>query len=592
MTLILSAHALSKSHGSQNLFTDISFSLYEGDRMGLVGPNGAGKSTLLKVLVGIEDVDSGKIAKKQGVRIAYAGQSPEFSDDSVEQIMLLANKVISEEEASVKAQILLHKAGFTDYTQKASSLSGGWKKRLDIIRALMQDPDLILLDEPTNHLDLEGIAWLEKFLQRERFSYFIVSHDRHFLDVICTKVIELNRCFPKGVFACDGNFSTFTERREGFLQAQLEEERSLASTVRDEVDWMRRSPKARTTKSKSRMERAENAIQDLQELNQRNQTSKVGVDFVASERETRNLIVCNNLGKSLGGKVLFKGVDFKLSPRSRLGIVGKNGTGKTTLLKILSGEISPDIGTVKYAQDLKLVYFDQHRETLDPDITLREALSPGGDFVKFQGQLIHVNGWAKKFLFFQDRLNLPVRCLSGGERARILLARLMLQPADVLFLDEPTNDLDIATLEVIENSLLEFAGAIVLISHDRFLMNRVCTQILGLGQEKEQGLFADLAQWEEASRDLEKKKEKEEKASIVSNRPKKLSYKEQKELEGMESAILVAEEKLLSLQKKLEENLDPKEALSTYEHLGAAQVSLDSLYGRWQVLLDKGFSSS
>ncbi len=592
MTLILSAHSLSKSHGSQNLFTDISFSLYEGDRMGLVGPNGAGKSTLLKVLVGIEDVDSGKIAKKQGVRIAYASQSPEFSDESVKQIMLSANKVLSEEEASVKAQILLHKAGFTDDTQAASSLSGGWKKRLDIIRALMQDPDLILLDEPTNHLDLEGIAWLEKFLQRERFSYFIVSHDRHFLDVICTKVIELNRSFPKGVFACDGNFSTFTERREGFLQAQLEEERSLASTVRDEVDWMRRSPKARTTKSKSRMERAEDAIQDLQELTQRNQTSKVGVDFVASERETRNLIVCNNLGKSLGGKVLFKGVDFKLSPRSRLGIVGKNGTGKTTLLKILSGEITPDIGTVKYAQDLKLVYFDQHRETLDPDITLREALSPGGDFVKFQGQLIHVNGWAKKFLFFPDRLNLPVRCLSGGERARILLARLMLKPADVLFLDEPTNDLDIATLEVIENSLLEFAGAVVLISHDRFLMDRVCTQILGLGQEREQGLFADLAQWEEASRDLEKKKEKEEKASTVSNRPKKLSYKEQKELEGMESAILIAEEKLHTLQKKIEENLDPKEALITYEHLGAAQVSLDSLYERWQVLLDKVSQSS
>lgn len=588
MTLLLSAQSLSKAHGSQNLFTDIFFSLYEGDRMGLVGPNGAGKSTLLKILIGDEDPDSGHVAKKQGIRIAYAGQSPEFPEISITQVMILARGALSLDEAEVKAEVLLHRAGFTDYEQMASKLSGGWKKRLDIVRALMQDPDLILLDEPTNHLDLEGISWLEKFIQKERTSYLIVSHDRYFLDVVCTKVIELNRCFPKGVFTCDGNWSTFTERRTGFLEAQLKEERSLASTVRDEVEWMRRSPKARTTKSKSRVERAENAVQDLRELSQRNQTSKVGIDFVASERETRNLIVCNNLGKSLGGKTLFKGVDFKLSPKSRLGIVGRNGTGKTTLLKILSGEISPDMGTVKYAQDLKLVYFDQHRETLDPKLTLREALSPGGDFVKFQGQLIHVNGWAKKFLFFPDRLTLPVHCLSGGERARILLARLMLQPADVLFLDEPTNDLDIATLEVIENSLMEFPGAVVLISHDRFLMDRICTQILGLGEDKERGLFADLAQWEEASRKVEEEKKKEVKTQALEPpRPKKLSYKEQKELEGMEGTIAAFEEKLLSLQKKLEGTQDSKELVTLYSQLGEAQSSLDLLYERWQVLLDK-----
>ncbi|MBS0626622.1 MAG: ABC-F family ATP-binding cassette domain-containing protein, partial [Verrucomicrobia bacterium] len=229
MTLLLNVQALSKAYGSQNLFTDIFFSLYGGDRMGLVGPNGAGKSTLLKILAGMEEKDFGEIAKKQGIKIAYAGQSPEFPKKSIEEIMLLSNKNLSKEEAQVKAQILLHKAGFTDYDQEASQLSGGWKKRLDIVRALMEDPDLVLLDEPTNHLDLEGIFWLEKFIQKERVSYLIVSHDRYFLDVVCTRVIELNRCFPKGVFTCDGNWSTFIERRQNFLQAQLKEERSLAS---------------------------------------------------------------------------------------------------------------------------------------------------------------------------------------------------------------------------------------------------------------------------------------------------------------------------------------------------------------------------
>ncbi len=588
MTLLLSAQSLSKSHGSQNLFTEISFSLYEGDRMGLVGPNGSGKSTLLKILADKEDPDSGHIAKTKGTVITYAAQASEFPPLSLEKIMVEEKGGLSKEEALVKARILLHKAGFIDYEQNAKELSGGRKKRLDIVRAFMKDPDIVLLDEPTNHLDLEGIMWLEKFLQRERASYLIVSHDRHFLNSVCTKVVELNRCFPKGVFSCDGNWSAFSERRELFLKAQLEEQRSLASTVRDEVEWMKRSPKARTTKSKSRVERAENAVKELEELGQRNRVSNVGIDFIASERETRNLIVCHNLGKSLGGKTLFKGVDFKLSPKGRLGIVGKNGTGKTTLLRILAGEIAPDTGTVKYAQDLKLVYFDQHRETLDPNLTLREALSPGGDFVQFRGMPIHVNGWAKKFLFSPDRLNLTVSRLSGGERARILLARLMLQPADVLFLDEPTNDLDIATLEVIESGLLDFAGAVVIISHDRFLMDRVCTQVLGLGEGNEQGLFADIAQWENACTVKEEKKEKTEKTILPSvSKPKKISYKEQKELEGMEAAVMLAEKKIEDLQKQLEENQNSKNSVGLYERLGQVQLELESLFDRWQELLNK-----
>lgn len=580
MTLLVSVQNISKAFGSQTLFEEISFPLVQGDRMGLVGPNGAGKSTLLKILFGLESQDSGQVSKRQGVKIAYASQSPEFPAEAVKEVLMAASSK-GREEALLEARILLDKAGFPSEELLASTLSGGWKKRLDILRAVIQEPDLILLDEPTNHLDLEGILWLEKFLRRERVSFLVVSHDRAFLESVCSKILELNRAFPKGTFLVDGGWSTFQERRFAFLEAQLKQERSLASSVREEVAWMRTSPKARTSKSKARLQKAEGMIEELGELEERNATRSVAIAFAASQRQTRSLITAKNLSKSFGDKCLFKGVDLKLSPGTRLGVVGENGTGKTTLLKILNGEEFPDMGTVKYADDLSLVYFDQHREQIDPNLTLKEALSPQGEFIRFQGQEIHVHGWAKRFLFFPDRLNLPVSCLSGGEKARILLARLMLKPADVLFLDEPTNDLDIATLEVMERTLLEFPGAVVLITHDRHLMDRVCTQILGLGRQTAE-LFADYSQWEDRS---EKKVEDKKEEKKVAPAPlKKISYKEQKELEGMEAAIQAQEEKLLSCQDRIEKEGG---GAPLYEEMAKIQLAIEALYERWQVLLSK-----
>ncbi|MDB6080805.1 MAG: tylosin resistance protein, partial [Chlamydiia bacterium] len=469
---LLGIQSLSKAHGTQELFEDISFTIAEGDRIGLLGPNGAGKSTLLKILMGLEKADYGSISRRQGLRVGYASQSPEFSSKTLEKVLTDQDLLHGDEnERLTRARILLGKAQFTDFTQDASTLSGGWKKRLDIVRALMQEPDLLLLDEPTNHLDLEGIVWLEKLLMREKAGYVVVSHDRYFLENVANKIIELNKCYPQGLFISSGNMSSYRQHKEEFLLGQAEQERSLASVVRDEIEWLRKSPKARTTKSRSRIEKAHNLIEELSEVSKRNKISTVDLDFTASDRETRKLLSAKNLAKSLSDKELFKGIDLLLSPGSRLGIVGKNGTGKTTLLKILAGKITQDAGTIKYADNLKLVYFDQHREHIPPQATLKEALSPNGEMVNYRGQSIHVNGWARKFLFAPDRLTLPVSYLSGGERARILIARLMLEPADILFLDEPTNDLDIATLEVIEESLKEFPGAVVLISHDRCLMD-------------------------------------------------------------------------------------------------------------------------
>lgn len=590
MSSLLGAHSLTKSYGTQVLFKNISFTLVQGDRIGLIGPNGAGKSTLLKILMESELPDAGNISRRQGLRVGYASQAPEFPALPLEELLMQEGHG-NELERRTRARILLGKAQFADFYANASELSGGWKKRLDIARALMQEPDLLLLDEPTNHLDLEGILWLEKFLTREKISYVVISHDRYFLENVSNKIIELNKCFPQGLFVCEGAMGVYTERKEDFLRGQIETQRSLASTVRDEIDWLRQSPKARTTKAEARVNKAYELMEELSEIKQRNKSYKVEIDFNASERETRKLLVAKNLAKSLGGKTLFQGLDLVLSPGSRLGIVGKNGTGKTTLLKLLASHIPQDMGTIKYADDLKLVYFDQHREQLPPNVTLRRALSPTSDNVQYRGQSIHVNGWAKKFLFSPERMELPVHCLSGGERARILIARLMLEPADILFLDEPTNDLDISTLEVIEESLKEFAGAVVLISHDRCLMDRVCTSIIGLGNGDTPQFFADYGKWEQAQiQPAKKEAPAKPQLSTPPPQPKKLSYKEQKELEGMEKNIENQEGEIAALQQQLESPelaTDPHKSLECYRLLAKAEQELQRLFERWQYLLDK-----
>lgn len=589
MTPLISAHSLSKSYGTITLFKSVSFTISNGDRIGMFGPNGAGKSSLIKILAGMETPDEGHISKKQNIRIGYSSQTSQIPEMTVEQFLVSQRPKNEEAQAVILARILLGKAEFTDFNMNASLLSGGWKKRLDILKALMNEPEILLLDEPTNHLDLEGILWLEKFLQKVSISYLIISHDRYFLDNVTNKIIEINKCYPEGLLQNPGNMTAFLERKIAFQEAQEKLEKGLSYKVREEIDWLRTSPKARTTKSQSRIKQAHKLIDELSEVKQRNKVNQVEIDFSASERETRKLLVAKNVCKSFGDKQLFKNIELTLGPGTRVGIVGKNGTGKTTLLKILSGSIPQDSGTIKYADDLRIVYFDQQREQIPPNISLREAFSPNSDIVNYRGQQIHVNGWAKKFLFSPDRLNLPVGYLSGGEKARILIAKLMLEPADILFLDEPTNDLDIATLEIMEESFTTFEGAIVLISHDRYMMGRLCTKIVGLGENQEHQQFASYSQWEQSQNSLPKK---EKAQKLTPNAPPqqkqekgiKLTYKEKKELESIESLILEAEEKIESLNNELKINSN---SLENYKLLGDIQNKLDALYSRWQVLLDK-----
>ena len=332
MTLLLRAQSISKSFGTQTLFENISFSIFQGDRIGLLGPNGSGKTTLLKTIMDIESVDQGSISKTKNLRIAYASQSPEFPSLPLEEILIKDIGSLSDVDLRTRARILLGKFLFQDYTQNASTLSGGWKKRLDIARALMHEPDLLILDEPTNHLDLEGILWLEKFLKKENITYLIVSHDRYFLENVSNKIIELNKCYPEGILVANGTLSDFMEQKKFFLEAQAQRQKGLASTVRQEVEWLKKNPKARTTKSQSRINNAYNLIDELSSIKQRNTVSTVDINFSATDRETKKLLVAHNLKKSWENKTVFEKVDLMLSPGTRLGIVGKNGTGKTTLL--------------------------------------------------------------------------------------------------------------------------------------------------------------------------------------------------------------------------------------------------------------------
>lgn len=594
MSLLLSCQKLSKSFGTKRLFQGLSLSVFSGDRVGLIGPNGSGKSTLLKILSGEgESADEGDLSMKKGVKIGYVPQTCEFPEVPVNEVLLRSietDEGLEEYEKEHLVQVWLSKCGFSGGEPTANRLSGGWKKRLSIIEQCVKSPDLLLLDEPTNHLDLEGVLWLEKFLLREVKGYVVVSHDRYFLQGVVNRIIEINRMFPEGIFSIDGSYQVFLEKKQEFLNGQLEKERSLASKARKEVDWLSRSPQARTTKSKSRVDQANQLLAELANVRTRNIEKKAQIDFVASERETRKLVVAKNLSKTVGGKELFRHLDFILSPRTRMGLIGPNGSGKTTLLRLMSGEVTQDLGNIKWADDLKIVYFDQHRVQLPQQISLREALSPQGDYILFHGRSIHVNGWCKRFLFSPEDLERPIGKFSGGERARIAIAHLMLQPADLLLLDEPTNDLDIPTLEILEETLLDFPGAVVLITHDRCMLDRVCNGVLVLGGDTGACVYADYAQWQASLQSPIVSLQSKEKNVEVSQKKKGLSYLELREYGDIEKKIPLLEEEVRQFTDLLETDEVAKNPIRLSEvctAMGLVETQIEQLYLRWDQLNKK-----
>jgi ATP-binding cassette subfamily F protein uup len=594
MGVLLSVSALSKSFGARPLFGNLSLSLSDGDRTGLIGPNGSGKTTLLEILAGQEAPDSGTRALRKQTRLAYVPQDSVFAPgDTVASVLTaaLAGLPLDDEEKSARIELMLGRSEFTDRSTPAAALSGGWKKRLSIAAALITSPDVLLLDEPTNHLDLEGILWLETAIESAG-ACLVVTHDRYFLERVATNMLEVNRIYPGSAFQAQGNYSEFLERREDFLEAQKKQTDALATRVRREIEWLRRGPKARTGKSRARIDSAGRLIDEFSAANQRARTGTAKIDFTASDRKTKRLIEAEGIGKTLGGRRLFQNLSLTLAPGVRIGLVGANGSGKTTLLKLLAGELDPDEGEIRRAERLQIVSFAQDRGAhLDPAVSLRRALCPEGDMVIYRDRTIHVAGWAKRFLFLEEQLDMPVSKLSGGERARVMIARLMLATADVLLLDEPTNDLDIPTLEVLEDSLLEFPGAIVLVSHDRYLLDRVSTVVIGLDGSPTNGaggVFADYSQWEafRAEQLSEKPAPKLPRPATLADEPKKkLSYLQQREWDGMEAKILEAEHQLAACQHEFDASTsDPNRVTEAYDKMHAAQRRVEDLYARWAEL--------
>jgi ABC transport system ATP-binding/permease protein len=599
---IINAQGISKQYGVKPLFQNVSFTVSEGDRIGLIGPNGSGKSTLLEILCGRVKPDSGEVATRKLSRVSYVAQVSEFAPGETVRSVIesaLERAAVAPVEREARTSEALGRAGFIDFDTPAVALSGGWRKRLRITEGLVQQADVLLLDEPTNHLDFAGIEWLESLLQNAPFACVVVSHDRYFLENVASEVVELNRIYLDGSLRVKGNYSTFLARKEEYLDAQGKRQDALTNRVHSELEWLRRGPRARRTKAKARIDKAHELIGELADLNSRSRTANAKIDFSATDRQTKQLIELEGVSYAIGDRALFARVNFTIKAGMRVGLVGQNGSGKTTLLRLLRGDIEPTAGEIRRADALRIVYFDQNRQ-LDPDLTLRRALAPDSDSVIYQDRVIHVASWAARFLFDAADLNQPIGRLSGGERARVLIAQLMLQPADVLLLDEPTNDLDIATLEILEESLVEYRGALVLVTHDRFMLDRVSTIVLGLDGLGEAERFGDYSQWDawqrahqaNAARSVpaESARPSSENNAAPSAPRKKLSYLEAREFAAIETKMAEAERQLGVLRATLEDPAIASDAArlhDTYTQMEAAQSLVDKLYARWAELEDK-----
>jgi len=599
---IINAQGISKSFGSTLLFQNVSFTVSEGDRIGLIGPNGSGKSTLLRILAGNEDLDRGEIAVRKRVRLACVLQDSKFAaGETVRSVVekALDRAAVTATERGTRFAETLGRAGFDELETQAAALSGGWQKRLAIVEALVQAPDILLLDEPTNHLDLAGIEWLEALLQDAAFACVVVSHDRYFLENVATEMAELNRTYPDGLLRVRGNYSTFLEKKEEFLHSQSKRQEALENLVHNEIAWLRRGAKARTRKSKARIDKAGDLMNELADLNVRTRAATANIDFSATDRKTKRLVELENVAYEINERTLFDGLNFVITAGMRVGLVGPNGSGKTTLLRLLRGELTPTAGDIRRADWLRIVYFDQTRQ-LDPDVTLRRALAPDSDSVVYQDRVIHVASWAARFLFTGEQLNQPIGRLSGGERARVLIAQLMLQPADVLLLDEPTNDLDIPTLDILEESLLEYRGALVLVTHDRYMLDRVSTIVLGLDGQGGAESFADYAQWElwqaeraQPARTVRSSGNQSRRIAPAAEPPaakKKLSYLEAREYATIEQRVAEAEEVLQRKRAQLEDPAiasDGPRLMGAHAEMDEAQKVADELYSRWAELEQK-----
>lgn len=592
MSILLSCNGVQKSIGAQLLFQDLSFGVFDKDRIGLVGRNGTGKSTLLKILANELEPDAGSVTARKSLRVSFVEQVSEFPAGlSVRQVVMdaVGRAEIPFESLELAAAKALSLAGFDSPETKVDTLSGGWRKRLALASALATEPDVILLDEPTNHLDYEGLTWLESLLLSSEFAWVLITHDRYILERTAKKIVELDQCYEQGLLQVEGNYSDFVRTRDDYLQQLNEQQARVKNRLGREEEWMRRQPKARGTKAQGRIKSVIELREVDQNLSRRLSKSDVEIDFDSTLRKTKDLLELDSVSLIREGRSLFRDLSVKLHPKQKLGLLGPNGCGKSSLLKLIKGDLLPDSGERRQASNLRVVYFDQQRESLSPSDTLSQALVESGDQVVYQGKPYHVVSWASRFAFRPEQLNSPVSALSGGEQARLVLAKMLLEPADVLLLDEPTNDLDIYSREKLEEAIGNFVGAVVLVTHDRYMLDNVVTSYLGFLPDGQLRHYSTREQWERevvgkprAGGEVAPKRAKPSRVAGI-----KLSYKEQKEYDSMESAIAEAEK----AQELAKEEVDRACASGDSDRMQVSCGELDrasrrveELFARWEEL--------
>ena len=617
---------LRMSIGRQTLFDDSAVSISEHERVAVVGRNGCGKSTFLRIVEGRERPDGGEIIIRKNLRISGMPQESDVDPHLAPRDIVSSGfawlrtllqryesvSLNSPEHAELEARIHLHDAWNLEnrldiLLEKLrldrgdvpfGNLSGGEKRRVLLARALASEPDLLLLDEPTNHLDVETVSWIEDFLSEYRGACLFVTHDRYFLDRIATRIVELDH---GRFFSCPGSYADFLEMKAAREYAEDLEARKRNAFLRREVEWVRRSPKARLKKNLGRVKR----FDELAAVKAPERTGTMELLLPDPPRLGNKVLDLKNVSLSLGGKCLFRDFSFEFTSTQKIGIIGPNGTGKTSLLKLMTGLIPPDSGSVSVADTVRFNYIDQSRLVLNPDATLRDEVGGDSDYVDLGRTQTTVRAYLKRFLFEDDRINMQVKYLSGGEKARLVLAKILKQGGNFLILDEPTNDLDLPSLRVLEESLAEFPSTVVVVSHDRYFLNRVCNHIIAFEPGAPQP-FVSLGDYDSCREKLLARR-----ASAVSVRPasrstetssiprtppvrkekKKLSWAESRELEGMEQAILEAENRVAELEAIFQTPdfyaRHGHEAARLKEDLEKSRKECERLYSRWEFLENK-----
>lgn len=613
--VILTALELEVHFGEQIILDKASLSVHEGDRIGLVGKNGAGKSTFLKIISGFMQQDSGEVAKKKNLVTGFLRQ--EFSLDeslSVYENILAGAAVetalIKEYESTPfdapnkhhleemilrldswnldkRINFLIESLNAPEANRNITNLSGGEKRRVALCQALISKPDLLILDEPTNHLDTKAIEWLENFLVGYNGTCIFVTHDRYFLDRIANRIVELSN----GTFySHQGNYTEYLINKSERQAIKEVEERKRQMFLKRELDWVRRGPKARRTKSKSRLD-------NFYELSaQSNDDVELNVELIIppAERLGKKVVELKNVGIQLGGKTLFENFDFVFEAGKKIGVVGQNGTGKTTLLKMLLGELNPSIGKIEIGETTQFNYVDQARLLLNDEDSVINAIGEGSETVKFGKYELSVWTYLRRFLFTDDRINTQVSRLSGGEKSRLTLAKILCAGGNFLMLDEPTNDLDLPTLRILEEALIAFEGCVIVVSHDRYFLNRVCNGILALEGNGE--IYYSEGDYDyyiekrnQLTREDEPAKPRQLQTEVrVKQKQRKLSYKDALELESMERKIIEAEMEVERIEKIFTSpDFYEKYAVQTNQlnlQLEEAKEKVRQLYERWDEL--------